>query len=157
MQQICKDYYEVLYTAREGTPASEGAKFQALRCVQDKLTPRMKQRLRELIQLGELQRTVNEMCTGKSLGPDGMVLEFYKEYWSLIRNEFLEMIHESVHRGRMPTRVTLGMIALLHKGGPRVALTNWRPIILLNLSYKIYAKAIQLRLQPVLMEIISCE
>jgi hypothetical protein len=28
---------------------------------------------------------------------------------------------------------------------------------LLNISYKIYAKALQLRLQPVLMEVINCE
>jgi hypothetical protein len=34
---------------------------------------------------------------------------------------------------------------------------NWHPITLLNISYKIYAKALQLRLQPVLMEIISSE
>ena len=47
------------------------------------------------------------------------------------------------------------MIALLHKGGDRNALTNWRSITLLNLGYKIYAKALQLHLQPVLMEIIS--
>jgi hypothetical protein len=38
-----------------------------------------------------------------------------------------------------------------------LALTNWRPITLLNLSYKFFAKAIQLRLQPILMEIISCK
>lgn len=47
------------------------------------------------------------------------------------------------------------MIALLHKRGVRKALTNWRPITLLNMGYKIFAKALQLRLQPVLMEVIS--
>ena len=47
------------------------------------------------------------------------------------------------------------MIVLLHKGGDRQELTNWRPISLVNLGYKIYAKALQLRLQPVLMDVIS--
>lgn len=49
------------------------------------------------------------------------------------------------------------MIALQHKGGQRSALTNWRPITLLNVGYKIFAKALQLRLQPILMDIISPE
>jgi hypothetical protein len=51
--------------------------------------------------------------------------------------------------------MTQGLIALLHKGGDRLKLTNWHPITLLNISYKILAKALQLRLQPVLMDIIS--
>jgi hypothetical protein len=41
-----------------------------------------------------------------------------------------------------------GMIVLLHKGGAIDALTNYRPITLLNVSYKIVAKALQHRLQP---------
>jgi hypothetical protein len=53
--------------------------------------------------------------------------------------------------------MTRGMIALLHKGGLWTALTNSRLITLLNISYKIYAKALQLRLQPILIEVISCE
>ena len=65
------------------------------------------------------------------------------------------MINASIGEGRLPPGVTQGMIVLLHKGGDRQALTNWRPITLLNLGYKIYAKALQLRLQPVLMDVIS--
>lgn len=65
------------------------------------------------------------------------------------------MINDSIAIGKLPNGVTTGMIALLHKGGHRESLNNWRPISLLNLGYKIYAKAIQLRLQPVLMDIIS--
>ena len=65
------------------------------------------------------------------------------------------MINESIREGRLPPDVTQRMIVLLYKGGDRQALTNWRPITLLNLGYKIYAKALQLRLQPVLMDVIS--
>jgi hypothetical protein len=34
-------------------------------------------------------------------------------------------------------------------------LNNWCPIMLLNVSYEIFAKALQMRLQPILMELIS--
>ena len=47
------------------------------------------------------------------------------------------------------------MIILLHKGGPRGQLNNWRPVMLLNITYKIFTRALQLRLQSIPMEIIS--
>ena len=53
------------------------AKVQTMRNLSDKLTPKMKNRLCALIELGELKRAVDQMYTGKSLGPDRIVLEFY--------------------------------------------------------------------------------
>lgn len=50
-----------------------------------------------------------------------------------------------------------GMLALLHKGGDKELLGNWQPIALLNVCYKIYAKALQKRLQPILSEVISAD
>jgi hypothetical protein len=50
------------------------------------------------------------------------------------------MIHLAIQQGRLPTGMTKGMLVLLHKGGEREMLNNWRPISLLNVSYKIYAK-----------------
>jgi exonuclease III len=157
LQQVCQEYYSTLYTARTEMPITNGAKFQTLRYLLDRLTPEMKCKLQKPIGLGELKRAIDLMCTGKSPGPDGIVLEFYREFWQLIGKEYLQMVLASVRNQEFPPGVTSGMIALLHKGGERKTLTNWRPITLLNLSYKIFAKALQLRLQPVLTEVISCE
>jgi hypothetical protein len=105
------------------------------------------------------------MRVGKSPGFDGVVLEFYREFLHLIGEEYLQMVQSSIQEGQFPPRVTKGMIALLHRGGERAALINWRPIILLNLSFNFFAKTVfaktlfakTLRLQLILTEIISCE
>jgi hypothetical protein len=47
------------------------------------------------------------------------------------------------------------LITLLHKGRGRSSLNNWRPITLLNSTYKIFTKALQIRLQPILREVID--
>jgi hypothetical protein len=65
------------------------------------------------------------------------------------------MIQEAIHNESFPTGVTEGVISLLFKGGTRNTLNSWRPITLLNTSYKVFAKTLQLRLQPILMEVIS--
>ena len=155
MVQICSNYYQKLYTAREAPEVATGAQEAALRYVKDKLSPRMKTSLQAPLTQEELRLALWDMFSGKSPGPDGIVLEFYKICWYFLGVEFTCMINVSVREGRLPPGVTQGMIVLLHKGGDKQALTNWRPITLLNLGYKIYAKALQLRLQPVLMEVIS--
>ena len=65
------------------------------------------------------------------------------------------MVQSSITRSALPPGVPDGLIVLLHKGGEHATLNNWRLITLLNISYKLVAKALQKRLQPVLMELIS--
>jgi hypothetical protein len=50
--------------------------------------------------------------------------------------------------------MTKGLIALLPKDANHEDLSNWRLIMLLNASYKIYAKAMQLRLQSLIPDVI---
>ena len=65
------------------------------------------------------------------------------------------MIQDSIRTGRFPHGATRGLITLIPKSGDLKFLNNWRPITLLNVGYKIYAKALQMRLQEPLSEIIS--
>lgn len=48
-----------------------------------------------------------------------------------------------------------GLIYLLHKGGSKDKLTNEWPITFLNVAYKISAKALQQRPEPILLEVID--
>ena len=54
-----------------------------------------------------------------------------------------------------PNGFMWGLIALLLKDGDKLKLTNWRPITLLNTTFKIYAKALQRCFQPLLVEVID--
>ena len=153
MERICHQYYQKLYSARAET--NEGAVSQVLSYLTDSLSGHTKSLLSAPITIQELQQALADMKTGKSPGPDGIILEFYRIFWDLIEEEYLQMIRDGISKGELPFGVTQGTIALLYKGGIRQALTNWRPITLLNISYKIYAKALQLRLQPVLTDIVS--
>jgi hypothetical protein len=56
------------------------------------------------------------------------------------------MICNSLTEGSFPKGVTKGLITLIPKNGDLKSLNNWRSITLLNVAYKIYAKALQLRL-----------
>jgi hypothetical protein len=155
LENICKDYYSKLYRRPPGSSAQSGACEQALACVSDRLFPEMKARLKAPVGKLELDEALKGMASGKSSGPDGVVIEFYKVFWDLIGEDYHKMILEAVSAGSLPRGVTNGLISLLYKEGGRGQLTNWRPITLLNVGYELFAKALQLRLQSILMKVIS--
>ena len=155
LERICSEYYGKLYTRGTDSAVRAGAEAQALAYIENRLSPEVKDRLSSALSISELADAVRAMQPGKSPGQDGVILEFYKIYWDLISTDFLSMLSSGYESGRLPAGMTQGLIALLQKGGDRLKLTNWRPITLLNISYKVLAKALQLRLQPVLMEIIN--
>ena len=105
--------------------------------------------------LEELTIAVFSMANSKSLGPDGVTTELFKAMWLLIESEYCQILTQGIVRDKLPTWMIAGVIILLHKGGNKSLLSNWRPIMLLNKTYKIFAKILQMELQPILMEIIS--
>ena len=60
---------------------------------------------------------------------------------------YCNMVNESLECGQFPKGMTCGVIPLLFKQGNRMRLANWRPIILLNATYKIFVKALKRYLQ----------
>lgn len=47
------------------------------------------------ILLEELERIVFHMRKGKSLGPDGFLVEFFQGFWDIIKLDLLEVVQES--------------------------------------------------------------
>ena len=95
----------------------------------------------------EMAPIIINTLRGKSHGPNGQEIKFYIKLWPTIGQSFLDMINQSLEHGNLPKGMNNGIIVLLHKEGALDSLTNYRPITLLNVSYKILAKALQIRLK----------
>ena len=95
------------------------------------------------------------MKSGTAPGPDGLSIEFFKEFWPQIKDVVKEMLDE-LHAGNLDLwRFNYGVIILL----PKLKLPNnikqFRPICLLNIIYKIITKVLTLRLTKVASRVIS--
>lgn len=97
------------------------------------------------------------MANGKAPGHDGIPMEIFKQLWPTLGKDYREMILEGMENKAFNERVTKGLITLIPKEGDPHDLNYWRPITLLTSIYKIYAKTLQLRLQPMLSDVISPE
>lgn len=67
------------------------------------------------ISLAEVQEVVGLLQNGKSPGPDGFVVEFYKAYSNLISPHLVNVYNESFNSGRLPPTLSEANISLLLK------------------------------------------
>jgi hypothetical protein len=109
-----------------------------------KLIGAMIDSLRGPIKLEELTRAVGEMAKSKAHSLNRILIEFYQSLWPVLGRDYWKMVQEAINSGCFPQGVTEGVISLLYKGGTCNTLNVWRPITLLNTSYKIFAKTLQL-------------
>ena len=88
----------------------------------------------------EIYNTIKLLKTNKSPGDDGIVSEFYKEYWYLIKGTFTEVLRYIFNTNVLSKSQYNAILTLLYKKGEREDIRNWRPISLLNVDYKIITK-----------------
>lgn len=106
LARICHEYYQTLYKARDLPHVLEETQTQALSHIVDRLSIDSKTFHSAPITLGELEQAMKAMALGKSPGPDGITLDFYRIYWKLIGMEYWSMIKESIAKGQLPSGVT---------------------------------------------------
>jgi hypothetical protein len=121
---VCTSYYANPYSAGPQSFVKTSVEAQALVAISDHLSDSLKNELRAPVSLAELSHALAGMKSGTSPGPDGVILEFFKEFWRLISGDYFDMITTAVREGRLPPSSTKGLIALLYKGGKRKKMTN---------------------------------
>ena len=105
----------------------------------------------------ELLAATMSMVKGKAPRHDGIPIEFFQLYWNTIGEDYHKMVIQSMENGAFHEGITKELISLIPKEGDTKDLHYWRPITLFMASYKIFAKTLQLRLQPILRDAISPE
>ena len=149
-----KLFYENLYSYKEvdDVDLDNILNFQDIR----KLNDNEKDSLEGPITIQEALKALKNMANNKSPGSDGFTAEFYKFFWSDLGHFFVKSINYGYNFGELSTTQKEGIITCIPKGDkPKQYLKNWRPISLLNVSYKIASACIANRLKTVLPLLIN--
>ena len=142
------DFYGNLFAAENIDLTSQRQLFSN---VKEKLSDTDCDLCRGTVTLAEISATVKSLSLNKSPGPDGFTLEFYLHFWNLLGPLLVNMYNDSFNRRSLVESMRSSVTRLLYKKrGDIKELKNWRPILLLNVDYKIISKAITLRLSQVI-------
>ena len=149
------DFYFKLFQS-EGW--DENSAHELTRYIVNKLDNNEKETLDEDINLDEISKVIKILKPNKSPGEDGIISEFYQLFWQDIKNEFFEVIEKFFKfEYTLSASQYKGALTLLHKGGEREDIINWRPLTLLNCDYKIISKLLAERLKNVLTKLIHSD
>lgn len=172
-------YYTELYNLKSTTNTQMSLSTRAT-CIQDFLqlnksstVPEdVAQQLELPLTLDEMDNALKQMKVGKSPGPDGFSVPYYKSFTKILLPRFLKAFNlvsqESQRVGEIqehtPSRhphssaLLQAHITVLPKGDKDPTQTsNYRPISLLNVDVKLYAKALSNRLLGVLPSLVSLD
>jgi hypothetical protein len=88
----------------------------------------------------EVYDAISQMEHNKSPGPDGFPAEFYQKFWHILKNDLMDMFAQ-LRKGELPLyKLNFGIITLLPKIENASRIEQYRPICLLNVSFKIFTK-----------------
>lgn len=99
------------------------------------------------VMVEEMTRAIKSMKGDKSRGPDGWTVEFFVHFFDIFQEDLLNMIEESITMGTIHPHLNYTYITLIPKKTKTATFSNYRPISLCNLTYKIISKIIATRIK----------
>ena len=107
----------------------------------------------------EIQQALQTMENGKSPGTAGIPIEFYKEFFELLKKDLQDIFNNVLFEQKITAQTwNQAIISLISKQTEKLnSLKYWRPISLLCTDYKILTKILANRLKQTLPDIISQE
>lgn len=103
----------------------------------------------------EIRRALFEINPDKAPGPDGFSASFYQNFWDIIGPDVVKDIQCLFDTSSLNRRQNETHVRLIPKiTGPR-KVADYRLIALCTTHYKIIAKILTMRLQPLLQDLIS--
>ena len=109
----------------------------------------------ERFQEEEIRRAVWSCGSDKSPGPNGLNFKFIKQFWEVIKPDFLRFFDEFHVNGVFPRGLNASFIALISKVADPQELNEYRSISLIGCTYKILAKVLANRLKKIMHCIIN--
>ncbi|XP_039130816.1 uncharacterized protein LOC120267185 [Dioscorea cayenensis subsp. rotundata] len=103
----------------------------------------------------EVRLSVFELPLGKCPGPDAFNAEFYRFFWADIEDSLFEAVNFFFTNSIMPNSWGKSYIALIPKKDSPMSVTDYRPISLCNVCFKIISKILANRLKLVLPNLIG--
>ncbi|KAL5546661.1 hypothetical protein UlMin_006348 [Ulmus minor] len=128
-----------------------------LNSLEAKVSPAMNEQLDGPFVAEDVRAAVFQMAPSKSPGADGMSALFYQNYWAIVGDEVTTACLGFLNEGLGLVSINETLITLLPKVKCPTHITEFRPISLCNVLYKIISKMLATRMRSVMDSIISEE
>ncbi|GKB55750.1 putative RNA-directed DNA polymerase, eukaryota, reverse transcriptase zinc-binding domain protein [Tanacetum coccineum] len=105
----------------------------------------------------EIKEAVWDCGSSKAASPDGFSFAFVKKYWDIIKKDLHDFINSFFTSCDMPYGANSSFFTIIPKVNNPTQITDFHPISLIGIHYKIIAKILANRLSKVIDKIVSKE
>ncbi|KAH9717652.1 reverse transcriptase domain-containing protein [Citrus sinensis] len=149
--EFCEYFQEIFTSSR----TSQVQIDSALAGLMPKVTQDMKSMLEQPFTAEEVSNALSQMCPTKAPGPDGLPAVFFQKHWLTVGGGVIETCLHVLNEQGTLSQLNHTYIALIPKVHKPRKVTEFRPISLCNVIYRLIAKTIANRMKPILAQIIS--
>ena len=113
--------------------------------------------LKRKIERMQVEEAIFQMEKGKAPGPDGFTIDFFQNYWDLVKEELWEVVEESRGTKRVLKAFNATFLSLIPKEQGADSPGKFQPISLCNMVLKIITKVMANCLKPIMSNLVSQE
>nr|XP_027118368.1 uncharacterized protein LOC113735569 [Coffea arabica] len=152
LESIIMEHFGTIFSTSQSTSLAIDAVIQRVRgCVSKEMNYCL---LRTYTTI-EVTKALSQMHPFKSPGPDGMSPVFYQRYWHIVGRDVTRWVLTVLNEGTLPTSLNHTYVVLIPKCHSPSSITQFRPISLCNVVYKLASKVLANRLRNCLPKVIS--
>ena len=140
--RVASDYFEELFSAGPCDQMDE-----CLEAVPCKVTLDMQNILSSEFNAEEIRQALFQMGPTKAPRPDGMNALFYQKFWNIVGDSVISAVLDFLNTGSMVPGINHTNIVLIPKVKNPKKMTNFKPISLCNVIYKIISKVLANKLK----------
>lgn len=126
-----------------------------LNCIEGRVSQRMNDMLLAPYSINEIFEALQSMHPCKAPGPDGLNPMFFQKFWDIVGDDVSRAVLHILQGNDVPNSLNHTHIVLIPKLPNPTRLSDFRPISLCNVVYKIASKVISNRLKSCLPLLIS--
>lgn len=152
ISKVAENYFNNLFSSTNDVSMHFEQTFQGF---SQRVTSDMNEDLTRDITEEEVQITVFDIGPHKAPGPDGFTGAFYHQHWEDVKTELMSEIKRFFTDDDFDDKLIQTNICLIPKVYPPTGMSEFRPIALCNVIYKVISKILINRLKKHLSSVIT--
>ena len=128
---------------------------ECLNTVPQRMSTDIREELSRPSTVEKVKAALFQMGPTKAPRPDGMNALFYQKFWHIVGNNVSSIVLEFLNSGIMVLEINYTNLVLIPKIKSAEKMTDFRPLSLCNVIYKIISKMLANRLKIILPQLIS--